>query len=399
MIRFIFTSFIVSTFFINLLGCQQSTQEPNAAIPSVKTTQGDLAINNLNAQIEGMKKDLQENPDAVMVLDSLVPRLLTRAYFLGTISDYQEAEQLIEDFPNKNEDRYILLKANLLAKLHRFKEAEQLLSQLDSETSKKAEQEIATIQLAQGSFEGALNYWQNQVEKFPSFDSYANLAVLNGSLGAYEEAEKFFDLAISSYTDVSPFPVAWLSFQMGMMWAEHADRPDLAEAYYQQALSYLPQYVTAAIHLAEIDLDSDRPQLALNRLLQIKETEAPEYHAVLGEVLIANHQSKEAEQNIQKAEQLYEAFLKKYPQAFYHHAAEFYVGIGGQAQLGFTLALKDLSSRKTFFTYRTAIEAALVIKNLEESCSLAKQAIEQLLQAPVQKIPALEKLQKQACVL
>ena len=42
--------------------------------------------------------------------------------------------------------------------------------------------------------------------------------------------------ALATYRDVSPFPLAWIAFQRGVMWAEMADRPDLARPLYEEAV-------------------------------------------------------------------------------------------------------------------------------------------------------------------
>jgi len=59
---------------------------------------------------------------------------------------------------------------------------------------------------------------------------------------------------------VSPFPVAWICFQLGVLWGELVPEPQLARAenWYRKAIVSLPRYVKARVHLAEIHLRGGR---------------------------------------------------------------------------------------------------------------------------------------------
>ena len=65
----------------------------------------------------------------------------------------------------------------------------------------------------------------------------------------------------SEYRDVSPFAMAWVCFQLGVLWGELVPERQSARAarWYRQAVAYLPSYVKARVHLAEIYLDDGRP--------------------------------------------------------------------------------------------------------------------------------------------
>jgi len=54
------------------------------------------------------------------------------------------------------------------------------------------------------------------------------------------------------YRDVSPFPIAYVAFQRGVMWAELANAPERALPLYREAVERLPGYVVANVHLAEL---------------------------------------------------------------------------------------------------------------------------------------------------
>src|SRR4029453_7900829 len=60
--------------------------------------------------------------------------------------------------------------------------------------------------------------------------------------------------AFRSHDGVSPFPLAWVCFHLGMLWGELVPVPDpnLAALWYRRAIAYLPGYIKARVHLAEL---------------------------------------------------------------------------------------------------------------------------------------------------
>jgi hypothetical protein len=79
-------------------------------------------------------------------------------------------------------------------------------------------------------------------------------------LERFAEADAVYRQALHSYDDISPFPLAWGCFQLGMLWGELVPVPDpnLAALWYRRAVAYLPGYVRARVHLAEICVSQDR---------------------------------------------------------------------------------------------------------------------------------------------
>ena len=75
---------------------------------------------------------------------------------------------------------------------------------------------------------------------------------LHAARGKLDEAERLFAAAVASYRDVSPFPVAWIEFQRGLMWMRE-DQLERARAWLAAAHARLPQYAQARGHLAEVE--------------------------------------------------------------------------------------------------------------------------------------------------
>ena len=84
------------------------------------------------------------------------------------------------------------------------------------------------------------------------------LGALYAELREFDEADRTYRRALSEYQDVSPIAVAWVCFQLGVLWGELVPEPRsiLAALWYGKAVEYLPRYVKARVHLAEIQLRS-----------------------------------------------------------------------------------------------------------------------------------------------
>ena len=56
------------------------------------------------------------------------------------------------------------------------------------------------------------------------------LGSLLADLGDFDEADRIYDRALREYTDVSPFAVAWVCFQLGVLWGELVAEPQSSRA-------------------------------------------------------------------------------------------------------------------------------------------------------------------------
>src|SRR5690606_35638155 len=113
----------------------------------------------------------------------------------------------------------------------------------------------------------------------------------------------------------SPFPIAWVSFQRGVMWAEHAGKPEKALPLYREAVALLPQYVVANVHLAELEHEAGKAEEAKKLLSSVLSSDGdPEPASVLSELLESSDPAQAAKY-AEQAKQRYEALLKRYPLA------------------------------------------------------------------------------------
>ena len=99
--------------------------------------------------------------------------------------------------------------------------------------------------------------------------------------------------------------------------------PSAAPCGRRGAIAYLPGYVKARVHLAEIYVSQDKTEDAEALLLPALSSRDPEVQWCLADVLIVQERSEEAEMQLQAARLGFEELLGRHLLAFADHAAEF----------------------------------------------------------------------------
>lgn len=220
------------------------------------TTNGVIALVNLQAQIDGLEFQAAVGQPAVAQQVDLIDLLSLRGHILGRIIDYERAaalaEQLMSDAPANA--LACLARARTRATFHRFVEA---LADLDAAERLGQDRvvlsaERAAIFQALGRYDEALALRREAVERRPDFAALGGLAGLQAERGQVAEAERLFSEGRRRYQGVSPFPVAMLDFQRGLMWLAQGD-PPAARVWFEAALGRVPAYAPALGHLAEVE--------------------------------------------------------------------------------------------------------------------------------------------------
>lgn len=373
-----------------LLGCRRPPPPHTEAPPSpfakeLPTTDGAIAVGNLEAAIDGQLRAMELNPHPAR-LEALVGLYGTRAQYLGRLADYDRAAELAERLVRDNpaEGKEYLLRAETRAALHRFAAAlEDLERAVRAEHKAKAhavDALRASILQAQGKLDAALALSERQAQADPDIVTLGAVAALQGDRGDLARAEALFAEARRHYRDVSPFPVAWVFFQEGTMW-QNAGRLGRARELFAEAHARLPAYAPATAHLASVlaatgatGATGDRAQaIALLRPL-VSSSDDPEYPGQLAALLLEAGQPAEAAELREKARRGYEALLSRHPEAFASHAARFFLG-AGDAKRALALAQQNLAFSAAPASFELALEAALAALPPAGACAMAERAL------------------------
>ena len=327
-----------------------------AAATSPTLTDGTIALLNLQAQIDGL-----EGHGTSAETASLIDLLILRGHILGRIIDYERAARLA--------DRQVgaaitsvapyVARARTHAVFHRFAEALDDLDQADRIAPEDigAKRERASVLQALGHYHEALVTYWTVADRAEQFEQAAALAGFWAERGETERAQHFYLEGLGSYRGVSPFPLAQLDFQLGVMWMRE-DRLSEARACFEIAIRRVPAYAAAQGHLAEVEADLGNVEPALARLCRLAiSSDDPDYAAQLARILSEMGRSEESAAWRRMAASRYDELIATYPAAFADHAAEFWLGVGNDPLKGFRLAEFNLRNRQTPRAYELLAQA------------------------------------------
>jgi tetratricopeptide (TPR) repeat protein len=317
----------------------------------IRTTDGAIALHNLEAQIEGREHQAARGTQSSRFRAELVDLVMLRAQILGRIADYERAQMLAErQVDNAPADPLALLaRARTRGSLHRFVEA---LADLETAEGlglkgRELDVETAAVLQAMGRYEEAWNLRKAGEERYGDFESLAGLASLHAELKRIEEAEPLFDECYGRYRGVSPFPIAMLEFQRGHMWLGGADL-DRARHWFHAAWRRLPSYAQAECHLAEVKFELGERDDAIARLRRLAaHADDPDYAAQLARMLAETGRPDEAKTWREHAERGYDGLVLRHPAAFADHAAGFWLSVGDDPPRALRLAELNHEVRDT----------------------------------------------------
>jgi len=312
---------------------------------------GTIALLNLSGQIDALEPQVRLGRATVEVRVGLVELISLRGLMLSRIADYERAEeiadQLLRDAPD--DGRAWVARARTRAGFHRFNDAlaniyraEQL--SLDAETAKS---EQAAIFQALGRYDEALALREEAAQRRPSFENLAAMVGLYAERGEIAAAERQYAQCRSQYRGVSPFPLALLDFQIGLMWMDENRLPD-ARRSFDSARRLVPAYAQAQGHLAEVEAQLGEIDFAVASLLSLAaSSDDPDYSAQLARILADAGRVGESRPWRQLAAERYDELLARHPEAFADHAAEFWLAAGADPDKAVRLANMNLKVRNT----------------------------------------------------
>jgi tetratricopeptide (TPR) repeat protein len=315
------------------------------------TTDGLIALINLESQIDSQEAEASRGVATVESQVALTELITLRGLILGRISDFERAEECAERLLRNEAANAsaFFARARTRATFHRFTDAladleaaERLSPNFDGLKSERA----AVLQ-ALGRYDEALVIRREAASRRPSFETLAALAGLCAEQGEIETAEALFLDSQSRYRGVSPFPLALVNFQCGLMRMTHGQLED-ARTSFDAAQRRVPAYAPAQGHLAEVEAELGDIETAIDRLFPLAwSSEDPDYAAQLARILVEVGRSEESREWSQRAGMVYDELVARHPEAFADHAAEFWLEVGADPKKALPLAQLNFGNRKT----------------------------------------------------
>jgi len=329
-------------------------------------TDGDIALANHYSSLDRNWRVFRRWPDRLGTAEQIVDGEIRSAHFMGDATALDRLAELSSEVLAQQPQSAAnhLIAAEIASTRHHFVEAQRHLVEAASLGARQDDITRLRLTLDQAmgkNLSEALDERRKRAQASGAIQDLVPLGALLADLGEFEEADQTYLRAIQSYRDLSPFPLAWTCFQLGMLWGEIVPEPDLplAKRWYQQAIRYLPAYTHARVHLAEIHLDLGELTVAEAFLRPVQESGDPEVKWRLTEVLVAQALETEAEKQLDAARGSFKSLLTRHELAFADHAAEFYLSAGDNVGRAFELARINLSNRPTLRAFELAHRAAL----------------------------------------
>ncbi len=329
---------------------------------SPSTTDGEIAAINLESARRRTWVRFAQDPQRPGVAEEILDKERLVAQFLGDLDALDRLDDVASQFVGVESPRAALVQAEVASTVHRFADARDHLAQaaqMGGPCDAIARQTLAIDQACGVDLDAVLAARRRIATASGRLEDLVPLGAVLADLECFAEADAVYRHAFYSYEGVSPFPLAWGCFQLGMLWGELVPIPDLdlSALWYRRAIGHLPGYVKARVHLAEIYASQDETDDAETLLRPALSSRDPEVRWRLADVLFAQERFEEAEIQLDAARVGFDQLLGRHRLAFADHAAEFYAGSGHDCSRALELARANVANRPT----RRAIKQAHAI--------------------------------------
>lgn len=329
-------------------------------------TDGEIAVNNLESARQRAWSRFWRDPLEPGIAEYVVEQEQLTAQFVGDSSALDRLAMLVDhlDRIDAESARTALIHAQVGSMAHRFTDARSYLAKaaVSRESCDVANRLSLSIDQACGTrLESLLEIRRSMAGGSGHLEDLIPLGALLADLGNFDEADRIYRRALTEYRGASPFAVAWVCFQLGVLWGELVPEAQLdpAALWYRRAIEYLPCYLKARVHLAEIYSHCGRANDAEELLSPVVSIGDPVVFWRLADVLFAMGKFGDVEVYMEAARSGFELLLSKHLLAFADHAAEFYLSGNCDVQRAFELASINLTNRQTLRAYELAHATAL----------------------------------------
>ena len=341
------------------------TEAPELAVDLPLATGGDIAVNNLESARQHSWSRFWQEPRRPGIAEYIVEQEQLAGQFLGDLDAFGRLGTLVNQLARVDGEstRTALITARVASMTHRFAEARSYLAQAEARGAPPATVRRLSLSIDQAcgnKLDAVLEARRQMAAESGRLEDLVPLGALLTDLREFDEAEQTYYRALREYQDVSPFAVAWVCFQLGVLWGELAPETQSSRAarWYQKAIEYLPPYIEARVHLAEIYSCCGRNVDAEDLLIRAVGSD-PEVCWRLADVMYATGRFADAEARMQAARSGFEALLGKHLLGFADHGAEFYSGSGNEVGKALELASVNVANRPTLRAFEQAYAIAV----------------------------------------
>ena len=338
-------------------------QEIDSAI--TPTTDGEIAIINLESARRRSWARFFADPARDGIAETVVEHEQLTLQFVGDVTALDRIEVLAAQLNqiDAGSARVALIQAQVASMAHRFADARHYLLQAEVGGAPTADVDRLRLNIDQAcgnDFDRVLDARRQIAAETKGIEDFVALGALFADLRNFDAADRAYKEALQAHRDVSPFPVAQVCFQLGVLWGELALYPDPAGAarWYARAIAVLPMYTKAQLHLAEICSAEGNFGAAEELLRPVMAIGDPEVNWRLADLLAAQGQLHDAETQMETARSGFKSLLQRHLLAFADHGAEFYAGSGNDQRKALQLARLNADNRPTLRALEQAYDLA-----------------------------------------
>jgi len=308
------------------------------------TTAGDIYLENLDGQITAIERRLARRGD-----DRLLAHLAMLRYHRfqvsGNLEDAEAARRILsEAWEHGDRPSLAAARARVLIGFHEFDEAESVLRLAEEAGVSKASILELRDSLARVRGKSDTAAGDRPINEALAPVALVGMAADLEASGRPVAASQVLKAAQDRYLDTSPYTLAWIHVQQGIVFLNLEDYPS-ARLFFAAAYQRFPEYTLAAEHLAETELALGNFEEAAQLYRVVAERSGhPEFYHQLSKAERALGRETEVRKLEERARAGYGDLLEKYPRMYADHAARYYIDVG-ERESALALASLNLSQR------------------------------------------------------